>query len=31
MDRPFEEDWAMIYPADADWPDGAIDLLGPAY
>ncbi|MEM6853691.1 MAG: GNAT family N-acetyltransferase [Planctomycetota bacterium] len=32
VDRdPFGDSDAMIYPADADWPDGEIDLCGPAF
>lgn len=27
----FGESFAMIYPANADWPDGEIDLRGPAF
>ncbi|MEO0514777.1 MAG: GNAT family N-acetyltransferase [Planctomycetota bacterium] len=29
--QPFEESAAMIYPAQADWPTGEIDLRGPAF
>lgn len=29
--RPFGESAAMIYPAGADWPEGEIDLRGPAF
>lgn len=29
--RPFGDSFAMIYPANADWPDGEIDLRGPAF
>jgi predicted GNAT family acetyltransferase len=28
---PWWENHVMIYPADAHWPDGPIDLLGPAW
>ena len=27
----FHDEFAMIYPGDADWPSGPIDLLGPGY
>ncbi|MFP4052294.1 MAG: GNAT family N-acetyltransferase [Phycisphaerae bacterium] len=30
-ERPWWDKVVMIYPADADWPDGEIDLLGPAW
>ncbi len=29
--NPWSDDWVMRYPADADWPDGVIDLNGPGY
>lgn len=29
--QPFGDSFAMIYPAEADWPDGEIDLQGPAF
>ncbi len=29
--RPFWDKCEMIYPANADWPEGDIDLLGPGY
>lgn len=29
--RPIWEDHAMIYPIDAHWPEGPIDLLGPGW
>ncbi|MEM7627036.1 MAG: GNAT family N-acetyltransferase [Planctomycetota bacterium] len=29
--NPFTDEVAMIYPGDADWPDGMIDLRGPGY
>lgn len=29
--NPFTDEVAMIYPGDAGWPDGPIDLRGPGY
>ncbi|MFW6061480.1 MAG: GNAT family N-acetyltransferase [Planctomycetota bacterium] len=29
--NPWWNDYVMIYPAEADWPEGEIDLLGPAW
>lgn len=29
--NPLWDPIAMVYPATADWPDGEVDLLGPAY
>jgi len=29
--QPFADPWAMIYPAEADWPTGEIDLRGPGF
>ncbi|MEM8737101.1 MAG: GNAT family N-acetyltransferase [Planctomycetota bacterium] len=29
--NPFTDQAVMLYPADADWPAGQVDLLGPGY
>ncbi|MEM9418286.1 MAG: GNAT family N-acetyltransferase [Planctomycetota bacterium] len=29
--NPFEDAWVMVYPAEAAWPEGEIDLRGPGY